>query len=112
MSTDPELNHLIAKQEGRLVEMWYLDSFSKLLNMEGENKTTKLGLIHKHIRSITLNHFGADSLKGRLLPQIEECVNKVLKEWSRQPSVEVKHAFSLVSTIFSLKDLLKYDISN
>ncbi|XP_018841336.1 cytochrome P450 87A3-like isoform X2 [Juglans regia] len=109
VSTDPELNHLIARQEGRLVEMWYLDSFSKLLKMEGENKISMLGLIHKHTRSIALNHFGADRIKKSLLPQIEHCVNKTLREWSRQPSVEVKRAASVMTFDFSAKYLFGYD---
>ncbi|XP_041014457.1 cucurbitadienol 11-hydroxylase-like isoform X3 [Juglans microcarpa x Juglans regia] len=109
VSTDPEFNHLIARQEGRLVEQWYLDSFSKLMNMEGENKISKLGLFQKHSRSITSNHFGADRIKKSLLPQIEQCVNKTLREWSRQPSVEVKRATSVMTFDFSAKYLFGYD---
>ena len=101
VSTDPEFNHYIIKQEGRLVELWYLDSFSKLLTMEGENKVNAIGFVHKYIRSITLNHFGAESLKEKLLPQIEEIVNKTLQTWSSQPSIEVKHAASVVSFNFT-----------
>jgi cytochrome P450 len=101
VSTDPEFNHYIIKQEGRLVELWYLDSFSKLFTMEGENKVNAIGFVHKYIRSITLNHFGAESLKEKLLPQIEEIVNKTLQTWSSQPSIEVKHAASVVSFNFT-----------
>jgi hypothetical protein len=105
ISTDPEFNHYIIKQEGRLVELWYLDSFAKLLTMEGENKVTALSLVHKYIRSIILNHFGAEPLKEKLLPQIEEFVNKTLLPWSNQPSVEVKHVASGVS--FNLAQCLE-----
>jgi hypothetical protein len=100
VSTDPEFNRYIVKQEGQSVELWYLDSFSKIFAMEGENKITALGLVHKYVRSIGLEHFGTDSLKERMLPQIEEFVNKTLQTWSKQPCVEVKRASSTVS--FSL----------
>lgn len=101
VSTDVEFNHYLAKQEGRLVELWYLDSFAELFKQDGENKTNAIGLVHKYVRSITLNHFGIDNLKETLLSQIEEYVNKTLQTWSSLPSVEVKHAASAVSFIFS-----------
>ena len=102
VSIDPEFNHYIVKQEGRLVELWYMDSFSKLLVMEGENKTNAIGVVHKYIRSIALNDFGVDPLKEKLLPQIEEFVNKTLQTWSSHPLVEMKHAASVVIFNFSL----------
>ena len=102
VSIDPEFNHYIIKQEGRLVELWYMDSFSKLLVMEGENKTNAIGVVHKYIRSIALNDFGVDPLKEKLLPQIEEFVNKTLQTWSSHPLVEMKHAASVVIFNFSL----------
>lgn len=101
VSTDVEFNHYLAKQEGRLVELWYLDSFAELFNQDGENKTNAIGLVHKYVRSITLNHFGTDTLKETLLSQIEEFVNKTLQTWSSLPSVEVKNASAAVSFIVS-----------
>ena len=100
VSIDPEFNHHIAKQEGRLVELWYLDSYSKIFTMEGESKTTAHGLLHRYLRSIILNHLGAEALEKMLLSQIEELVVKALQTWSSQPSVEVKHAASVVSSNF------------
>ena len=102
VSIDPEFNHYIVKGEGRLVEIWYLDSFSKLFVMEGKNKTNAIGVVHKYIRSIMLNHCGADPLKENLLPQIEEFVNKTLQTWSSHPLVEMKHAASVVIFNFPL----------
>lgn len=102
VSIDPEFNHYIYKQEGELVELWYLDSFSKLFAMEGENKITAIGVFHKYLRSIILNHCGADPLKEKLLPQIEEFANKTLQTWSSHPLVEMKHAASMVIFNFPL----------
>ena len=36
VSADPEINNYIFQNEGKLVEMWYLDSFSKLFAQSGE----------------------------------------------------------------------------
>ena len=102
LSTDLEFNHYIVKQEGRLVEIWYLDIFDKFLGMKGENRISAVGNVHKYIRSITLNHLGADSVKEKLLPQMEEVVNKTLQTWSSQPSVEMRDAASKVIFNFPL----------
>lgn len=65
--------------------------------MEGENRTTALGIIYKYVKSIILDHFGAEPLKEKLLPQIEVFASKTLEIWSTQFSVEVKHVASIVS---------------
>ncbi|KAF5449068.1 hypothetical protein F2P56_029552 [Juglans regia] len=109
VSTDVEFNHYLAKQEGRLVELWYLDSFAELFKQDGESKTNAIGLVHKYVRSITLNHFGIDNLKETLLSQIEEYVNKTLQTWSSLPSVEVKHAASAMIFDLTAKLLFGYD---
>lgn len=95
MSTDPEFNHFILLQEGKLVEAWYLDLFAKVFK-QGENKADRAS-IHKYTRKISLNHFGVESLKGKLLPKIEEMVHKTLSSWSSQECIEVKYATSVVS---------------
>ncbi|KAF3950838.1 hypothetical protein CMV_023455 [Castanea mollissima] len=112
VSVDPKFNHYIVKQEGRLVELWYLDSFSKLFEMEGENKTTAIGVCHKYLRNIILNHCGANPLKEKLLPQIEEFVNKTLQTWSSHPLFEMKHAASVMIFDFTAKLLISYDAEN
>ncbi|KAK9990795.1 hypothetical protein SO802_025780 [Lithocarpus litseifolius] len=110
ISIDPEFNHYMVKQEGKLVELWYLDSFSKLFSMEGENRTTALGIIHKYVRCIILDHFGAEPFREKLLPQIEVCVSKTLETWSTQSSVEVKHVTSVIVFDFSAKSIMfSYD---
>uniref|UniRef100_A0A7N2N0U5 Cytochrome P450 n=1 Tax=Quercus lobata TaxID=97700 RepID=A0A7N2N0U5_QUELO len=78
--------------------------------MEGENRTTALAVIHKYVRSIILDHFGAEPLKEKFLPQIEVFVSKTLEAWSTQSSVEVKHAASIMAFDFSAKSImLSYD---
>ncbi|KAM3743612.1 hypothetical protein ACB098_07G159600 [Castanea mollissima] len=109
VSTNPEFNNYIVKQEGRLVEIWYLDTFAKFFGMEGENKMSALGDVHKYIRSITLNHLGADAVKEKLLPQMEEIVNKALQTWSSQPSVDMRDAASKMLFDFGAKIYFSYD---
>mgnify|MGYP004716940327 FL=1 len=96
VSADPKVNHFILSQEGKLVELWYLDTFSKLFNQEGDSRTTAVGDIHKYIRSRTLNYLGVEALKEKLLPQLEEMACRTLDSWSNQESVEVKRAFGAV----------------
>lgn len=90
VTADPEINSFIYSQEGKTVELWYLDSISKVFKQDGEARTTAGGVIHKYLRSITLNHFGSESLKAKLLADIQRYVDKVLVQWSNQPSVEVQ----------------------
>ncbi|CAK9312062.1 unnamed protein product [Citrullus colocynthis] len=95
VSADAEFNHYIMLQEGKAVEMWYLDAFSKFFGLDTE-WLKALGLIHKYIRSITLNHYGVESLRERFLPRIEESVQETLHYWATQPSVEVKDSAAAV----------------
>ena len=95
VSTDPEFNHFILQQEGKLVESWYLDLFAKVFK-QGENRPDG-GYIHKYMRNLALSHFGGESLKAKLLPQLEELVNKTISTWSSQESIEVKCAAAEVN---------------
>ncbi|KAJ4829735.1 hypothetical protein Tsubulata_020747, partial [Turnera subulata] len=109
VSGDPEFNNYIIQQEGKSVEMWYMDSFSKLFAQSGESRTNAFGIIHKYARSLTLTHFGSESLKGRLLPHVQDIITKTLNNWSSLPSVEVKHAISVMVCDFTAKQLFSYD---
>ncbi|KAM1031429.1 hypothetical protein ACFX15_034555 [Malus domestica] len=109
VSADPEFNKYVIQQEGRMVELWYLDTFSKIFVMEGESRSNKIGVIHKYSRSIFLNHFGTECIKEKLLPQIEETINKHLCAWSSQESVEVKNASSVMILNFSAQHMIGYD---
>ncbi|KAJ0010739.1 hypothetical protein Pint_34159 [Pistacia integerrima] len=106
-AADPEFNHFILLQDGKLVEAWYLDLFAKVFK-QGENKADRAS-IHKYTRKISLNHFGVESLKGKLLPKIEEMVHKTLSSWSSQECIEVKYATSVMTLDFGAKQLFSYD---
>ncbi|KAJ7013032.1 hypothetical protein NC653_002915 [Populus alba x Populus x berolinensis] len=112
VTADPEVNKYIFSQEGNLVEMWYLDSFAKLFAFEGESKVTAIGRVHRYLRGITLNHFGGESLREKMLPQIDASVNDNLRQWSTQGAVEVKSAISRMIFNFTAKVAFGYDLEN
>uniref|UniRef100_A0A6N2L4R0 Cytochrome P450 n=1 Tax=Salix viminalis TaxID=40686 RepID=A0A6N2L4R0_SALVM len=91
VSTDNETNKYILQNEGTLVELWYLDSFAKVFSLEGETRLNAIGRVHRYIRSITLNHFGVESLKESLLPKIEDMIHTNLSKWATQGPVDIKH---------------------
>ena len=97
VSTDAKVNHYLVLQEGRSVEMWYLDSLAKLFKQDGGSNPNAFGPTHRYIRSIVLSYFGPDSLREKLLPQIEQMVDSTLRIWSRQGSVPVKEATAKVN---------------
>ncbi|XP_024191064.1 cucurbitadienol 11-hydroxylase [Rosa chinensis] len=109
ISADLEFNNFLFQQEGRSVKLWYLDTFSKIFVLEGESKINAVGIVHKYVRRAFLNHFGAERLKEKLLPEIQEFVNKCLCSWSIQESVEVKHVGSVMVLNFSAKQMISYN---
>ncbi|EEF34553.1 cytochrome P450, putative [Ricinus communis] len=109
ISTDPEFNRYILTQEGRLVEIWYLNTFSKIFSLEGESRTTAAGEIHKYMRGTFLTQFGLERLKEKLLPQIVNMVNETLYSWSTQEVIKVKHAVSTTICDFTAKIFCGYD---
>ncbi|PON78489.1 Cytochrome P450, E-class, group I [Trema orientale] len=112
VSADPEFNNFIFQQEGKLVELWYMDTFSNVFVLEGESRMNAVGAVHKYIRSTLLGLFGTESLKEKLLPQLEQVINKSLSAWSTQASVEVKHVASAMVLNFSAKQIFSYDAEN
>ncbi|XP_050210353.1 cucurbitadienol 11-hydroxylase-like [Mercurialis annua] len=109
ISTDQEFNRYIINKEGTLVELWYLDTFSKIFSLEGESKINMSGYIHKFIRGALLSQLGTESLKTKLLPQIENLVTKTLYSWSNQDAVNVKDAVSTAICDFTAKLFCGYD---
>ncbi|GAB4838639.1 hypothetical protein Ancab_028184 [Ancistrocladus abbreviatus] len=91
VSVDPDFNRYIFQQEGKLVEIWYMDSISKLFAHDGEARTNQAGYVHKYIR-INFNHFGLESLREKLLPLMEDSIDTTLFAWCAEESIEVKKA--------------------
>ncbi|KNA05393.1 hypothetical protein SOVF_190790 [Spinacia oleracea] len=109
VSADPGFNRYIVQQEGKMVEMWYLDTFSKIFAQQGEGRTNAAGLVHKYLRNITFTHFGSQTLRDKLLPHLEILVRKTLHGWTSQESIDVKEAALTMTIEFVAKQLFGYD---
>ncbi|XP_077246466.1 cytochrome P450 87A3-like [Tasmannia lanceolata] len=106
VSTDPELCHFILQQE-RLFQSWYPETIAKIFGRQN------LGLLpaptYKYAKSLVMNIFGMESMKEKLLPQVDNLAYRYLCSWSKKPSIELKEA--IASMIFDLtaKKLISYD---
>ncbi|EEF51428.1 cytochrome P450 87A3 [Ricinus communis] len=103
VSTDPEINHFIFQEEGKSFISWYVDSFTDIFGKD--NSFFLQGFVHKYVRNLTLNFVGVQSLKERVLPQVEKLTCKHLQSWSSQGTVELKEAISTMIFNFSAEML-------
>ena len=81
---------LLLQQDEKLVELYYMDSFSKLVHQDNMNNVS--GYLHKYVSRVILSHFGHEALKQKLMSEFEDAINhELLHEWTKQPEVDVKH---------------------
>ncbi|XVF68902.1 hypothetical protein PTKIN_Ptkin11bG0038400 [Pterospermum kingtungense] len=106
VSSDPDFSYFVLQQEEKLVEMYYMDSFSTLVHWEDANL---VGHAHKYIRQIILNHFGLVPLKNNLLSQLENAINHALHDWAKQPEVDAKAQIGAVIFNLTSKILMGYE---
>ncbi|KAK8267187.1 hypothetical protein V6Z12_D12G295800 [Gossypium hirsutum] len=107
VSTDPDVNHFIFQQEGKLVQSWYMDKFDDIIGKD--NVLSSHGFLHKYLRNLILNLFGSESLKTKHVSEIEELTSKHLQLWScQQPSVELKQAISTMIYDFTVRKLFSF----
>ena len=100
VSSDVEFNNYIFQQEGKSVELWYLDTLSKVIgiNESDQYRLNSVGALHNYIRSALLKQIGVESLKDKLVCQMEQYFHNALSEWSSsESSIEVKEASLAVS---------------
>ncbi|XP_028124878.1 cytochrome P450 87A3-like isoform X2 [Camellia sinensis] len=90
ITADPKLNNYLFQQEGKEVELWYLDTFEKVFRLEGEARPNAVGRIHKYLRGTFLTLFGVDSLRTKLLSEIETTVRTNIHRWSTQGTIDAK----------------------
>ncbi|KAJ6927797.1 hypothetical protein NC651_011726 [Populus alba x Populus x berolinensis] len=75
-------------------------------------KRVKLGQVRlESFISISLTHFGVETLKEGLLPEIEDMIKKTLQRWSTQESIEVKYGYSVMVFNYIAKHMFGYDDS-
>ncbi|KAK9990278.1 hypothetical protein SO802_025263 [Lithocarpus litseifolius] len=107
VSSDPEFNYYVFQQEGKLVERWYMDSFEKFFHQVAPRINAHKN-VHKYLRNVILGHFGPEALKDKMLPQLEDAINKRLHGWSKLPSLEVKSNTSAMIFDFTAKQLFSF----
>ncbi|XP_020248784.1 cytochrome P450 87A3-like isoform X2 [Asparagus officinalis] len=106
ISTDQELNDFVFQQEGNLFQSWYPETFMEIF---GQDSAAALhGYIHKYIKNLVLKLFGPESLRERLLHDVEKSARLSLCLWSEESSVELKDAISTgrKKVMKLLKDIL------
>ncbi|CAN4106896.1 unnamed protein product [Withania somnifera] len=105
ISADPEFNSFILRQDGKLVETWSLDTFAEVFEQNTHSS-------RKYTRHLTLNHFGVEALKEKLLPQMEDFIKLTLEKWSSRESLEVKSAAIKMTVDFAAKQIFSGDLEN
>ncbi|XP_017217886.2 beta-amyrin 16-alpha-hydroxylase CYP87D16 [Daucus carota subsp. sativus] len=105
VTADREFNYYILKQDGKLVDTWSLDTFAEVFDQASQSS-------RKYTRNLTLNHFGVEALKDKLIPRMEDMVSKTLADWSSRESVEVKSASITMSIDFAASQLFSGDLEN
>ncbi|KAK1304875.1 Cytochrome P450 87A3 [Acorus calamus] len=107
VSTDPEFNHYIFQQEGKLFQSWYPDTFTEIFGRE--NVGSLHGFMFKYLKSLILRLVGPENLKEKLLCDMEEKAWRCLESWSNQPSVDLKEAIATMIFDLTAKKLISYD---
>ncbi|KAM7532207.1 hypothetical protein LguiB_035617 [Lonicera macranthoides] len=105
ISADREFNYYILRQDGRLVDTWSLDTFAEVFEQASQSS-------RKYTRNLTLNHFGVEALKDKLIPKMEAFVRETLHAWSSKDSIELKSASVKMTTDFAAKQLFSGDLDN
>ncbi|ONK56626.1 uncharacterized protein A4U43_C10F10870 [Asparagus officinalis] len=109
ISTDQELNDFVFQQEGNLFQSWYPETFMEIF---GQDSAAALhGYIHKYIKNLVLKLFGPESLRERLLHDVEKSARLSLCLWSEESSVELKDAISTMIFDLTAKKLISYNPS-
>ena len=50
------------------MELWYMDSFARLVGLDASQSITTIGYIHKYVRNLALAYFGTEAL-NHIIPK-------------------------------------------
>lgn len=103
VSTDPELNNFVFQQEGKLFQSCYPETFTKIFGQD--NVGSLHGFMYKYLKSLVLKLFGPESLRERLLQDVEKTACMSLRSWSKGPSIDLKDAISTVRYSLALRNI-------
>ncbi|KAI0499865.1 hypothetical protein KFK09_018073 [Dendrobium nobile] len=110
ISTDPELNHLVFQQEGKLFKSSYPETFKEIFGKE--NVAELDGYMYKYLKALVLRLFGPENLKVTMLQDMEKMSRDRLSLWSRESSIELKDKISAMIFDLTTKKLIGYDASS
>jgi hypothetical protein len=94
VSADPDVNHYVFQNEGKLFESWYPDTFTEIFGRD--NVGSLHGFIYKYLKTLVLRLYGQENLKAVLLAETDAACRGSLASWAAQPSVDIKEGLSTV----------------
>ncbi|TXG62800.1 hypothetical protein EZV62_009794 [Acer yangbiense] len=86
VSTDPETNYSIFRNENQDLMLWH---FGTLEDIIGENLLASHGSIHRYTRNLVLRMVGSESLKVKLLHEMDVATQRHLRSWATDGRVHV-----------------------
>ncbi|WVZ49261.1 hypothetical protein U9M48_000635 [Paspalum notatum var. saurae] len=90
VSFDTELNNYVIQQDEKAFQIWYPESFMRILG--DNNIVSTSGSLHKYMRNMVLRVFGPEKLRLLLLQDVHSAVNMSLASWAGKQSIELKTA--------------------
>lgn len=112
VSADPELNHYVFQQEGKLFESWYPDTFTEIFGRD--NVGSLHGFMYKYLKTLVLRLYGQENLRAVLLADAHRACRASLAVWASRPGgggVELKDAISTMIFDLTAKKLISYEPS-
>ncbi|KAL5792483.1 hypothetical protein ACOSP7_001077 [Xanthoceras sorbifolium] len=107
VSTDPETNFSMFRQENPDLLLWYGGSFEEMIG--DEKLLASHGSIHKYMKNLILNFVGPESLRTKLLHEMDIATQRHLHSWATDGRVDVKDASPKMLFEFVSGKLLSYD---
>ncbi|KAK6925151.1 Cytochrome P450 [Dillenia turbinata] len=106
-SSDPELNHYIFQQEGKLFQCWYTASSDDILG--NQSLAAQSGLTNKYLRNLVLELYGIENLKQKLQHEMDHRTQNQLAKSVRLGVLDVKResATGRKNVIKVVKEIIK-----
>ncbi|KAJ4759456.1 cytochrome P450 family protein [Rhynchospora pubera] len=105
--TDPELAYYVLKQEGKLFQSCYPETFTEIFGRQ--NVGSLHGFVYKYLKTLILRLYGPENLKTVFLSDIEMSCHNTFESWSSQPCFDLKEALSIMIFDITAKRLISYD---
>ncbi|KAK2650409.1 hypothetical protein Ddye_017898 [Dipteronia dyeriana] len=86
VSTDPEIKYSIFRQENQDLVLWH---FGTIQEMVGEKLLASHGSIHRYMKNLVLRMVGSDSLRVKLLHEMDVATQRHLRSWANDGRVLV-----------------------